>query len=78
MKSVLREWVRVPTIAERLGVSQGMIRALIRQGRLPARRLGRIFLIHNDEVKRLIDGSGYKPSQGPGDEYRNRVAPRKR
>ncbi|MFM7150434.1 MAG: excisionase family DNA-binding protein [Gemmataceae bacterium] len=78
MKSVLREWVRVPTIAERLGVSQGMIRALIRQGRLPARRLGRIFLIHNDEVKRLIDGSGYKPSQGPVDEYRNRVAPRKR
>lgn len=63
MKSVLREWVRVPTIAERLGVSQGMIRALIRQGRLPARRLGRIFLIRGEDLERLVNGAGYTPTQ---------------
>jgi len=59
------QWLRVPIVAGRLSVSEGMVRALIRAGRLPARRLGRIFLVHNDDVTRLIYRSDYTPRQKP-------------
>jgi len=68
MKSALNEWVRVPAIADRLGVSQGLVRDLIRRGRLPARRLGRIFLIRSEDLDQLVNDAGYTPTQRNRDE----------
>lgn len=44
---------RIAEAAERLGTSNRTVRDAIRNGRLKAHRLGRIFLIPRDEIDRL-------------------------
>lgn len=49
-----REVLNVMEVAETLGVSEGLVRALIREHRLRALRLGRIWRIPRAEFERFL------------------------
>ncbi|MFM7151876.1 MAG: helix-turn-helix domain-containing protein [Gemmataceae bacterium] len=59
------KWIfwRVPEVAQTLRVSQGTVRRLIRNGCLPAKKFGRLFMIQDDHLKELVRTTDYSPVQ---------------
>jgi len=53
-------------VAERLGVSQRRVLALIKEGRLPAQRLGRDYLIDETNIKLVKDRKPGRPLKANG------------
>jgi excisionase family DNA binding protein len=54
-------------VAERLGVHQTRVQVLIREGRLPAQRFGKMFLVDEKDLKLVADRKpGRPPSNGKG------------
>ena len=52
--------------ASRLGVSQRRVIALIQDGRLPAQRIGRDYLIEERDLKLVSDRKPGRPPNQPG------------
>jgi excisionase family DNA binding protein len=52
--------------ASRLGVSQRRVTALIQDGRLPAQRIGRDYLIEERDLKLVSDRKPGRPPKQPG------------
>jgi excisionase family DNA binding protein len=50
-------------VAERLGVTQGRVRALIKAGRLPSRQFGRDHVIKEEDVKLVEHRKPGRPKQ---------------
>ena len=50
-------------VAERLGVSQGRIRAMIRAGRLPATKLGRDYFVDPKDLKLVKNRKPGRPKK---------------
>jgi len=55
------ELIGTALAAERLGVSQGRVRALISSGRLPAKMLGRDYFIDPKDLKLVKDRKPGRP-----------------
>lgn len=53
----------LPEIADRLHLSEGMVRKLVRQGRLQSVRICRRLLFDPEEVDRFLTEAKLKPSQ---------------
>ena len=54
-------------VAERLGVHQTRVQVLIREGRLPAQRFGKMFLVDEKHLKLVADRRpGRPPLKAPG------------
>ena len=49
--------------AKRLGVSQDRVRALIKAGRLPAKKLGRDYFMHPDDLALVKNRNPGRPRQ---------------
>jgi excisionase family DNA binding protein len=53
-------------VAERLGVTVQRVHQFIKDGRLPAQKMGRDYIINEDDLKRLGDRqTGRPPSKKP-------------
>lgn len=50
--------------AERLGVTPQRVRALVRTGRLPAKKFGRDLVIHEEDLKLVKDRKPGRPKKG--------------
>lgn len=50
-------------IAKMLKVSVGTVWSYIRSGKLPASKLGRKYIISNEQLKRFLDQQEVKPEQ---------------
>lgn len=55
------ELIGTALAAEKLGVTQGRVRALIQSGRLPAKRLGRDYFIDPKDLKLVKDRKPGRP-----------------
>lgn len=49
-----KSWLRVETIAKELDVAEGTVRAWIREGKLPALRVGRDYRIKREDYDEFI------------------------
>lgn len=49
------KFYKIPEVAEALNVTPQTIRAYIKQGRLKAQRIGRPFLIREEDIKEFIN-----------------------
>lgn len=45
------EWLTTRQVAEKLGVSDTRVRAMIKAGQLPAQKFGHIHMINEDDLK---------------------------
>jgi len=50
-----KDFLKVAEFAEALGVPVARVQAWIREGQLPAVRLGRLILIPKDALQRMLD-----------------------
>lgn len=50
---MLTEYYSVAQVAETTGVNYHTLMARIRDGKVPANKVGKIYLIHKDEVKNI-------------------------
>ena len=48
-------------VAERLGVHQTRVQVLIREGRLPAQKFGKMFLVNEKDLKLVADRKPGRP-----------------
>lgn len=53
--------------AERLGVHITRVQVLIREGRLPAQRIGRTYVVNEDDLKLVEDRKPGRPSKKAGE-----------
>jgi excisionase family DNA binding protein len=58
------ELIGTAVAAERLGVTQGRVRALIRAKRLPAKQLGRDYFIDPKDLAKVKDRKPGRPKKG--------------
>jgi excisionase family DNA binding protein len=65
----MKEMLTTKEVAERLGVTQARVRALIQSGRLPSQQFGRDHLIKESDLKLVEDrkpGRPPKPKEEKG------------
>ncbi len=55
MTSVKDDFLTIQEFARELGVPAGRVQAWIREGQLPAVRLGRLTLIPKDALRRMLE-----------------------
>ena len=56
------EYLTVPEVAALLRVHPSTVYEIIKRKRLPARRVGREYRAHRDDVRAYVSGSGYTPA----------------
>jgi excisionase family DNA binding protein len=56
-------------VAARLGVTIKRVQAMIRDGRLPAEKMGRDYFIKEDDLKLVADRKPGRPRKAQTDEY---------
>ena len=69
----MKDMLTTREVADRLGVSQARVRALIQSGRLPSQQFGRDHLINESDLKLVEDrkpGRPPKPKEEKGSKKR--------
>lgn len=59
----MKDMLTTREVAERLGVTQARVRALIQNGRLPSQQFGRDHLIKEADLKMVEDRKPGRPSK---------------
>lgn len=62
----MKDMLTTREVADRLGVSQARVRALIQSGRLPSQQFGRDHLINESDLKLVEDRKPGRPSKQVG------------
>jgi excisionase family DNA binding protein len=63
----MKDMLTTREVAERLGVSQARVRALIQSGRLPSQQFGRDHLINESDLKLVEDRKPGRPPKNAGE-----------
>ena len=50
-----RECMRAQEVARRLGISHNLVLRLLREGKLPGFKIGRVWLIRKDQLEQYLD-----------------------
>jgi excisionase family DNA binding protein len=58
--------------AERLGVHITRVQVLIREGRLPAQKIGRTYVVNEDDLKLVEDRKPGRPPKKAGEKGRRK------
>lgn len=53
MQAALLDVIGIPEVAQLMGVNQSLVNRWVRRGDLPARRVGRVFVIRRVDAERL-------------------------
>ena len=63
--------------AERLGVHITRVQVLIREGRLPAQKIGRTYVVDEDDLKLVADRKPGRPRKAQGENTSKQASKKK-
>jgi excisionase family DNA binding protein len=58
------EFIGTAEAAQRLGISQKRVNVLIQQGRLPASKVGNVYMINSKDLAKVKDRKPGRPAKG--------------
>jgi excisionase family DNA binding protein len=71
------EWLTTRQAAEKLGVSDARVRAMIKAGRLPAQKLGHIHMINEADLKLVENRKVGRPRKAQTEKTSKRASKKK-
>jgi excisionase family DNA binding protein len=71
------EWLTTRQAADKLGVSDARVRAMIKAGQLPAQKFGHIHMINENDLKLVEDRKVGRPRKEQTEKTSKRASKRK-